>query len=127
MTTGLWQRPKPIMVIQTGGGPMQGQKFSYSWTRDMPIEVAQEIVNRFSQKYHIIQVTRPDGYQLQGVEVVSQLLSNMELFSLLVASEKRVLIDSCLQQRGCGIKIKIYCNVGLELHLQYLVIICIKI
>ena len=106
MTTGLWQRPKPIMVIQTGGGPMQGQKFSYSWTRDMPIEVAQEIVNRFSQKYHIIQVTRPDGYQLQGVEVVSQLLSNMELFSLLVASEKRVLIDSCLQHAAAALKLK---------------------
>ena len=106
MTTGLWQRSKPIMVIQTGGGPMQGQKFSYSWTRDMPIEVAQEIVNRFSQKYHIIQVTRPDGYQLQGVEIVSQLLSNMELFSLLVASEKRVLIDSCLQHAAAALKLK---------------------
>ena len=68
MTTGIWQRPKPVMVIQTGGGPMQGQKFSYSWTRDMPIEVAQEIINKYSQQYHIIQVTRPDGYQLPGAE-----------------------------------------------------------
>ena len=54
MTIGIWQRPKPVMVIQTGGGPMQGQKFSYSWTRDMPIEVAQEIINKYSQQYHII-------------------------------------------------------------------------
>ena len=64
MTTGIWQRPKPVMVIQTGGGPMQGQKFSYSWTRDMPIEVAQEIINKYSQQYHIIQVTRPDGLSI---------------------------------------------------------------
>ena len=106
MTTGMWQRPKPIMVIQTGGGPMQGQRFSYSWTRDMPIEVAQEIINKYSQQYHIIQVTRPDGYQLPGVERVDGVLSNMELFSLLVTSQKRVLIDSCLQHAAAALKLQ---------------------
>jgi hypothetical protein len=106
MTTGLWQRPKPIMVIQTGGGPMQGQKFSYSWTRDMPIEIAKEIVKQYSQEYHIIQVTRPDGYRLDGVETVDQVLSNMELFALLVSSKKRVLIDSCLQHAAAALKLQ---------------------
>lgn len=102
MLLNQWQRPKPIMLIQTGGGPIQGQKYSYSWTRDMPIEVAQEIVNKFNQEYHIIQVTRPDGYQLEGVERVDQPLSNMELFALLVVSKKRVLIDSCLQHAAAS-------------------------
>ena len=106
MTTGIWQRPKPVMVIQTGGGPMQGQKFSYSWTRDMPIEVAQEIINKYSQQYHIIQVTRPDGYQLPGAERIDSILSNMELFSLLVTSQKRVLIDSCLQHAAAALKLQ---------------------
>ena len=106
MTTGIWQRPKPVMVIQTGGGPMQGQKFSYSWTRDMPIEVAQEIINKYSQQYHIIQVTRPDGYQLPGAERIDGPLSNMELFSLLVTSQKRVLIDSCLQHAAAELKLQ---------------------
>jgi hypothetical protein len=106
MTTGIWQRPKPVMVIQTGGGPMQGQKFSYSWTRDMPIEVAQEIINKYSQQYHIIQVTRPDGYQLPGAERIDGPLSNMELFSLLVRSQKRVLIDSCLQHAAAALKLQ---------------------
>ena len=106
MTIGIWTRPKPVMVIQTGGGPMQGQKFSYSWTRDMPIEVAQEIINKYSQQYHIIQVTRPDGYQLQGVERIDGVLSNMELFSLLVTSQKRVLIDSCLQHAAAALKLQ---------------------
>ena len=105
-TVGLWQRPKPIMVMQSGGGPMQGQKFSYSWTRDMPMEIAQEIVKHYSQQYHIIQVTRPDGYPLEGVERVDQSMSNMDLFALLVASEKRVLIDSCLQHAAAALKRK---------------------
>ena len=106
MMLGLWSRNKPIMVIQTGGGPMEGQKYSYSWTRDIPIEVAQEVVKKFSQQYHIIQITRPDGYQLEGVERVDQKMSNMELFSLLVASKKRVLIDSSLQHAASALNLK---------------------
>jgi hypothetical protein len=106
MTIGLWKRQKPIMVIQTGGGPMQGQKFSYSWSRDMPQEVASAIVQKYYQQYHIIQVTRPDGYPLEGVERVDGPLSNMELFALLIASEKRVLIDSCLQHAAAALKQK---------------------
>ena len=106
MTKGLWQRPMPIMVIQTGGGPMQGQKYSYSWTRDMPIEIAQNIVNKFKNKYHIIQITRPDGYQLDGVERFDQSISNIELFSLLNVAKKRILIDSCLQHASASFNLK---------------------
>lgn len=106
MLLGLWERPKPIMVIQTGGGPMEGQKYTYSWTRDMPIEVAQEIIKKYYQQYHIIQVTRPDGYQLDNVERLDQKMSNMELFSLLVRSEKLILIDSCLQHAAAALNKK---------------------
>jgi hypothetical protein len=98
-----WGRPKPIMVIQTGGGPMDGQKYSYSWTRDMPFELAQEIVNKYTADYHIIQITRPDGYQLQGVERLDIPLYNMELFSLLVVAQKRILIDSSLQHASAAL------------------------
>lgn len=102
---GLWQRQKPTMVIQTGGGPGQGQKYSYSWTRDIPQDVAQAIVNKFKNQYHIFQVTRPDGYQLEGVERVDQQLSNIELFAILVGAQKRVLIDSCLQHAAASFKL----------------------
>ncbi len=106
MLLGLWERPKPIMVIQTGGGPMGGQRYSYSWTRDMPLEVAQEIVKKYYQQYHIIQVTRPDGYPLDNVERLDQKMSNMELFSLVVKAQKLVLIDSCLQHAAAAMKKK---------------------
>lgn len=102
---GLWQRQKPTMVIQTGGGPIQGQKYSYSWTRDIPQDLAQAIVNKFSTQYHIFQVTRPDGYQLEGVERIDQQLSNIELFAILVGAQKRVLIDSCLQHAASAFKL----------------------
>ena len=106
MLLGLWVRDKPIMVIQTGGGPMDGQKYSYSWTRDIPIEIAQQIVKKYQQEYHIIQVTRTDGYPLDGVERMDKKMSNMELFSLIVASEKRVLIDSSLQHAAASLNKK---------------------
>ena len=101
MTTGLWQRPKPIFILQTGGGPAN-QQYSYSWARDMPIEIAQALVDKYKNEYHIIQVTRLDGYQLEGVERVDNPLSNMELFALLIESKKRILIDSCLQHAAAA-------------------------
>lgn len=106
MLLGLWKRNKPIMVIQTCGGPMDGQRYSYSWTRDMPIEIAQQIVKKYENQYHIIQITRTDGYPLDGVERMDKKMSNMELFSLMVASDKRVLIDSSLQHAAAALNKK---------------------
>jgi hypothetical protein len=101
MTTGLWERNKPLMILQTTGGPAN-QQYSYSWSRDMPIEIAEALVDKYKNEYHIIQVTRSDGYALDNVERVDQSLSNMELFALLIKSKKRILIDSCLQHAAAA-------------------------
>lgn len=107
-----WIREKPILLLQTTGGPAQPipnvpppPPNPYSWTRDIPIEVAQLIVNKYSSEYHIIQISKHDGYGLQGVERISQPLSNMELFSLLLASKKRILIDSALQHASVALNL----------------------
>jgi hypothetical protein len=102
MTTGLWLREKPILLLQTNGGPLTGQTYGYSWTRDMPYDVALEIANKHRDTHHIIQICRPDSQAIPGVEVASQPLSNMELFALVIASDKRVLIDSCLQHAAAA-------------------------
>jgi ADP-heptose:LPS heptosyltransferase len=105
MTTGLWKRNRPSMVIQTNGGPLTQQKYSYSWSRDIHYEIAQKIVDKYKDQYHIFQITRPDSEKLNGVEVVDKQLSNMELFALLIESKKRVLIDSCLQHAAASFKV----------------------
>lgn len=92
-----WTRNKPILLINTNGGPLQGQPHNYSWARDMPYETALQLVEPFRQSHHIIQVTRPGCAQIPGVEVVDQQMSNIELFSLLLHTDKRILIDSSLQ------------------------------
>jgi hypothetical protein len=91
------------MVIQTNGGPLQEQPYPYSWTRDIPQDVAQKIVDVFSSYYHIIQICRNESNALTGVEVVKDPMSNMELFSLLLYSQKRLLIDSCLQHASAAL------------------------
>jgi len=98
-----WSRERPIMVIQTNGGMLQNQSHTYSWTRDIPQELAQSIVNHFYNDYYIIQICRHEQQVLQGVEAHWGDMSNMELFSLLLLSEKQILIDSCLQHAAAAL------------------------
>lgn len=100
-----WKRDKPTMILHTNGGPIQ-QNVLYSWTRDMPYGVGQAIVDKYSSKYHIIQIGRDPGQALQGAEFVNIQMTNHELFSTLVLSEKRVLIDSCLQHAAAAMGLK---------------------
>jgi len=101
----LWRREKPILLIHTNGGAISDQPFSYAWTRDMLPHVAEEVAREFIQTHHVIQVCRnQDNFiPIEGVEHVSQQLSNMELFSLVAASQKRLLIDSCLQHAAAAL------------------------
>lgn len=103
--TQTWRRSKPIMVLQTGGGLRDAENQLYNWTRDMPIEIAEALVEKYRKDYHIIQITRSSGYQLNNVECINSILSNMELFALLWSSEKRVLIDSCLQHAAAAMNL----------------------
>jgi hypothetical protein len=100
-----WKREKPVMVIQTNGGPLNDQPHPYSWTRDIPYDVAEHLVKEYSNQYHIIQICRNSANAINGCEVISEQLTNMELFSLLFMSEKRILIDSCLQHASAAMRL----------------------
>ena len=100
-----WAREKPTLVLHTNGG-MLTQDSLYSWTRDMPYAIAQAIVERYSNQYHIIQVGRDSRHAVPGAEFVSNSMTNHELFGILVHSTKRVLIDSCLQHAAAAMGLK---------------------
>ena len=95
---------KPIMVIQTNGGMYQEQR-PYLWARDMPVVLAQKLVDHYEKDYHIFQVTKPSSEILDGVEAIKDPMTNMELVSLLLHSDKRILIDSCLQHAAAALKL----------------------
>lgn len=101
----VWTREKPVLVIQTNGGPVKDQPYPYSWTRDIPHGISSQIVNHFSNYYHIIQICREESQAIPGTEVITRQMSNMELFSLLLHSSKRILIDSCLQHAAAALRL----------------------
>ena len=95
---------KPAMVIHTNGGMFPEQR-PYLWARDMPVALAQRLVDHYSDDYHIFQVKKPSSEVLDGVEVIQDPMSNMELVSILLHSEKRILIDSSLQHAAAALKL----------------------
>ena len=102
-----WQRSRPIMLLQTNGGPIMDGQPIYAWTRDMPKNVIEALVQQFGQQYHIIQICKHDSQSVNhpAVETITRQMSNIELFSLLKVSAKRVLIDSCLQHAAAAFKL----------------------
>ena len=101
----LWRRDRPILLIQSNGGPMEDSKI-YSWTRDMPPMLVRRIVEQYREQYHIVQVCRNKEEVVSGVdEAYYQSMTNFELFTLLAATDKRVLIDSCLQHAAAALNL----------------------
>jgi hypothetical protein len=82
----------PIMLLQTHGGSPTGQYSKKSWFRDMPVEIAQKLVNYFSKSYRILHIKSPEQPNLQGVEPLT--LPFRELYACFPLSTKRLFIDS---------------------------------
>ena len=99
-----WLREKPIFLIQTNGGPFNSET-AYSWARDIPFDISLKIVESMIKDYHIIQICKPSSRQIPGAEVISDQLSPIDLFLLLALSEKRLLIDSCLQHAASALNL----------------------
>lgn len=100
----LWQSDKPIMVMQSSGGIYrQENPMPYKWTRDMPVGIMNQIVEEFKPYYNIFQVTKLGGLVGNGVVVVDKEYSVMELATILLRSEKRILIDSSLQHAAAAL------------------------
>lgn len=96
------QNGKPIMLLQTHGGG--GQQYSKkSWARDMPIDIAQKLVNYFNKSYRILHLRRGDQPALQGVEVLN--LPFRELYAVFPLSTKRLFIDSFAQHVAAAMKL----------------------
>lgn len=105
-----YSRNKPYMVIQTNGGPMTMDAKPYAWTRDMPVDIARDLVDHYKKDYHIYQITKINSPKLENAEHIfatqQQSLPMMEFLSILLHSEKRILIDSCLQHAAAAMNKK---------------------
>lgn len=110
VSKNFWSREKPVMIIHTNGGLMTANAKPYSWTRDMPFDLAQKLTNHYKEKYNVIQLTKVNSPKLENAEHVfateSKSLSLIEYFSILLHAEKRILIDSCVQHAAAALNKK---------------------
>ena len=82
---------KPIMAIQPNGGAI-GQLLKYSWTRDLPATVVNEVVSQYKNDYAILHIKRED--QLTYENTMGALDNWRSIAIMLTLSSKRLLIDS---------------------------------
>ena len=82
---------KPIIAIQPNGGAI-GQPLKYSWSRDLPASVVNEVVAQFKNDYSILHIKRED--QLIYENTIGALDSWRSIAIMLTLSAKRLLIDS---------------------------------
>jgi ADP-heptose:LPS heptosyltransferase len=82
---------KPIMAIQPHGGGI-GQPLMYSWTRDIPTTVMQDVIEYFKNDYAILHIKRQD--QISYPDTLGAIDSFRSIAILLTLSKKRLLIDS---------------------------------
>lgn len=83
---------KPILVFQPFGGLGEQQ---YCWNRDIPVSQAQEIVNKLSEKYQVVQLYNNSHVKLNNCNNINWPLR--DLFALLMLSDKVLGIDSFVQ------------------------------
>ena len=100
---------KPVMVIHTNGGLIAPNAKPYMWARDMPFDIAQQIVDKYHKKYTIYQATKNNSEKLVNATPVqwdeTTQLSTIEYLSLIIHSKKRILIDSCLQHAAAALNL----------------------
>jgi ADP-heptose:LPS heptosyltransferase len=93
---------KPIMAIQPNGGAV-GQPLKYSWTRDLPASVVNEVVDYFKNDYAILHIKRDD--QLVYENTIGALDSWRSIAIMLTLSTKRLFIDSSSMHIATALKL----------------------
>jgi ADP-heptose:LPS heptosyltransferase len=85
---------KPIFALQTnGGGANQGIK--YSWARDIPNCVVEEVIKQYSKEYNILHIRRED--QMSFANTIPIQMDFRALVVLISLSTKRLFMDSFAQ------------------------------
>jgi ADP-heptose:LPS heptosyltransferase len=93
---------KPILVLQTNGGAIEQQN-KYSWARDIPDNVIQEVINEFKKDYTIAHIRREDQKAFDDTVRVTDNFRSVA--TLILMSKKRLLIDSFAQHTSAAFQL----------------------
>lgn len=94
---------KPIMVIQTNGGAVQ-QESKYSWARDIPNHITQQVINEFSKEYKIFHIRRDDQFSFENTTMLNDTFKGVA--SIISISKKRLFMDSFAQHTAGALGLK---------------------
>jgi uncharacterized phage-like protein YoqJ len=92
-------RNEPIFLFQTNGGADVNNK--YSWMRDIPIGVAQQVAEQFRGEVRLMHIRRDDQLAMENVEQFKGGLR--ELFILIRESKYRLFNDSVSQHASTAL------------------------
>jgi len=92
-------RNEPILLIQTNGGADANNK--YSWMRDIPIGIAQQVAEQFRGEVRLMHIRRDDQLPMKDVEQFKGGLR--ELFVLIRESKYRLFNDSVSQHASTAL------------------------
>lgn len=93
---------KPILAIQPNGGAIE-QPLKYSWTRDIPVETMNQVIDYFKKDYSIVHIKREDQFVYNNT--IGALDSFRSIAVMLTMSEKRLLIDSSAMHIATALKL----------------------
>jgi len=94
------QKDGPILLIQSSGGA-ENQDHVYSWSRDLPPNFAQEIVNSVKDKFSkVLHIRRDKQPAIEGTIHISDNFRN--LFCYIALSDKILGIDSFAQHAAAA-------------------------
>lgn len=101
--TNKYASEKPIMVIQSNGGAAQ-QETKYSWARDIPNYIVQQVINEFHNEYKIYHIRRDDQFSFENTTQLTD--SYKAVASVIAMSKKRLFMDSFAQHTASALGLR---------------------
>ena len=93
---------KPLLIIQTNGGA-ENQDVLYSWSRDIPFSIAQDVVNALKDDYFIMQIRRDNQPFIPHTTTLTATFR--EIAAVIERSDKRLFMDSFAQHTAAAYKL----------------------
>jgi hypothetical protein len=94
---------KPLFALQTNGGA-DNQNIKYSWMRDIPMVVAEKVVEHFKDKYNIVHLRRQDQLALNNTIPLTTSIRDLVVFMSMTS--KRLFMDSFAQHLASSMELK---------------------
>lgn len=91
---------RPVFILQTNGGTLNNPN-GISWARDLPLSIAQEVVNHFAQNHLVLHIKQENQPALNNTTSFTPSLR--EAMLTIAYSQKRLFIDSFAQHAAAAL------------------------